>query len=223
MPLLTISALSLAIIGLYLFIEYDNRSRGVISVSIGMPIADVENRLTVPVTFTNSSNAGGYAEYHDDIRHDLKVVSGKVVFVLPNMNSVAMQAIDGRLRHVDDRPSASLMSLDDVLRWTENTSSLVDKSGWKRDPDSRMRLYSGELGVSFSSTSELRKAFFDQDLAIRLKRVRVATWRRGNELVNLEIARIPYFDPPKRHLTEDQVYFATIYIGLDQTGSTLEQ
>jgi hypothetical protein len=69
-----------------------------------------------------------------------------------------MQAIAGNLHHVDDRPSASLMFLDDALHWSDNVIPVLDQSGWKRDADPCMALYSGELGVSFSSMPELRKA-----------------------------------------------------------------
>ncbi|MBC7814163.1 MAG: hypothetical protein H7175_23615 [Burkholderiales bacterium] len=186
--------------------------------SIGMPIGDLEESSQIFLKFAPSSNGDGYAEYHDDISHDLKVVSGKLDFVLPDLHSISMQAINGKLHHVDDRPSASLMYLDDALRWSNSVIAVLDKSGWRRDTDPRMHLYSGELSVSFSSMDELRKAFLDPKLATGLKRVRVATWRNGRERVNLEIARNPYFNLPKRKLIGDRVYFATIYIGLDHQG-----
>lgn len=211
------TTLSLLILGYYLYLENDMKDvSDTITTAIGMSINDVEKYSQVPVKFIHSTNGDGYAEYHDNVPHDLKVVSGKLDFVLTNMKSIGMYSVDGKLQHIDDRPSARLMLLDDALRWSDHVIQLLDESGWKRDTDPRMTLYAGELGVSFSSTDELRKAFLTKDQAIKLKRIRIATWRNGQEVVNLEIARNPYFNMPKGELAEDQVYFATIYIGVDK-------
>jgi hypothetical protein len=217
--LLVVATLSLAIIIGSRFMEKHEKSvSGAIHASLGMSIGDVERSSQVPVKFMLSASGDGYAEYHGNIPHDLKVVSGKFSFVLPGMQSLAMQGIDGKLQYVDDRPSASLMFLDNALRWSDSVIQVLDQSGWRRDTDSRMTLYAGELGVSFPSAAALRNTLLDKELAIRLKRVRIATWRNGREFVKLEIARNPYFSTPKGDLIEDQVYFTTIQIGLDQSG-----
>ena len=216
--LLTATALSLVIASYWFMEKHEKGPSAMIATSIGMSIGDVEKSSQIPVQFVPASNGDGYAEYHNNIPHDLKVVSGKLNFVLLDMRSIGMQAIDGKIRHIDDRPSATLMFLDDALHWSESVIPVLDQSGWKRDTNPRLALYSGELGVNFSSMAEVREAFLDQKLAIGLKRVRIATWRNGRELVNLEIARNPYFNLPKRELIGDQIYFATIYIGEDESG-----
>lgn len=186
-----------------------------IDISLGMPVNVIEQNPQIPVRFTLSSDQDGYAEYHEDISHDLIVKSGKLKFVLPSMKSVAMQAVDGKLHYLDDRPSTSLMVLDDAILWTESVIKVLDQSGWKRDADPRMNFYSGELGISFSSIDGLRKAFRENE-STRLKRIRVATWRNGKEHVNLEVARIPIFSFSKQIPVENKVYFATIAVALDQ-------
>ena len=220
-PLLLLIAAALSLVVASLYWPMKNHEKGLpgmITASIGTSIEDVEKTSQIPVKFIPVSNGGGYAEYHSNIRHDLKVLSGKLHFILPDMRSIAMQAIDEKVSHIDDRPSATLMFLDDALRWTESVIPIVDQSGWKRGADPRLALYSGELGVTFSSVAELREAFLEQKLAIGLKRVRIAAWTNGKEFIRLEIARVPYFNLPKRELIGDQIYFATIYIGLDQSG-----
>lgn len=186
-----------------------------IAISLGMPVNVIERNAQTFVRFTWSSNLDGYAEYHNDVQHDLKVESGKLKFVLQGMKSIAMQAVDGKLQHMDDRPTTSLIFLDDAIFWSESVTKVLDQSGWHRDTDPRLNFYSGELGQSFSSIGELRKAFLENNFASNLNRMRIATWRNGREYVHLEIARVPYLSSPKRPLIEDQVYFPTITVALD--------
>ena len=193
---------------------YSKSASNTIFTSIGMSIEDIEMRSTSSLKFVKDSN--GYSEYQENISHDLKVVSGKLVFVLPKMQSIAMQAIDGKLVHVDDRPSVGLLSLDEALRWSESVISLMKKTGWREDTSLQMTLYSGELGLSFPSTAALRKAFLNPKMASGLTRIRVATWRNGADIVRLEIVRKGPVNLAIRNLAEDKVYFATVYIGADK-------
>jgi hypothetical protein len=189
---------------------------GMISTSIGMSITHIERASGVPIKFVPSSDIAGYAEYHENIPHDLEVISGELRFVLPNMYSVAMQVVDGKLQHIDDRPSAGLMVLEDALRSSNSITQVMDQSGWKRDKGPTMELYSGDLLTSYQSISQMRDAFLNLSLTDKLRGVRIGTWRHGKEKVNLELDRIPYFREPKHEIVNDQVYFVTVVISRDQ-------
>lgn len=180
-----------------------------LAVGVGLSIEEVVERSSLPVRFEKSSEIS-YAEYHDEVLHNLRIIDGDLALVFPSMQSVAIQAIDGKISLFDDRPAKAGIALDEALDWVRKTTALIDKSGWVRNHDEYMTLYAGDLQKSYSAMSQLRRDFVDPASARKLKRARIATWHHDGSQMYLEILRRPYLTSPNVKMETDEVYYPTI-------------
>ena len=203
-------ALALALIVILTWAKGHAHSHSMLIVGVGFPMEEVAKQSSLPVQFVRSSASSTYAEFHQNTPHVLSIVAGSTRLVVPDMQSVAMQAVDGKVSLIDDRPAIGSMTVDQALDWANKAIALVDASGWTRANDDFLWLYAGDVQTAYASLAQLREAFLDRRVAARLRRVRVATWCHGTDQLYLDIARTPYFNVPGLHMENDEVYHVTI-------------
>ena len=113
-----------------------------VSVTLGMPIQQVETGSTAHVRFYNSVSKTPSDEFHKDIPHQLNYVHPTLGFVIPDMKQIAIFSTNGKVDHISDRPSGLILSIDEAIHLCELYTKKIDAAGWTRRTEAARNLYS---------------------------------------------------------------------------------